>query len=68
WGFKEFSNARALLNHGTSFDPSLRYPPYTEEKINRMKKLMTLKLPEFLEGLLRFLLGNWGEAILKLIK
>ncbi|HCS40820.1 MAG TPA: aldehyde dehydrogenase family protein [Anaerolineaceae bacterium] len=68
WGFKEFSNARALLNHGTSFDPSLRYPPYTDEKINKMKKLMTMKLPEFLEGLLRFLLGNWGEAILKLIK
>jgi len=68
WGFKEFSNARALLNHGTSFDPTLRYPPYTDEKINKMKKLMTMKPPEFLDGVMCFLLGNWGEAILKFIK
>lgn len=68
WGFKEFSNARALLNHGTSFDPALRYPPYNDEKVSKMKLLMTMKLPGFLDGVMRFLLGNWGEAILKLIK
>jgi len=68
WGFKEFSNARALLNHGTSFDPALRYPPYDDGKVNKMKKLMTMKIPSFLDGTMRFLLGNWGEAILKLIK
>lgn len=68
WGFKEFSNARALLDHGTSFDPALRYPPYDDEKVNKMQKLMTMKTPGFLDGALRFLLGNWGEAILKWIK
>lgn len=68
WGFKEFSNARALLNHSTSFDPALRYPPYDDEKINKMKKLMTMKTPGWLDGVMRFLLGHWGEAILKFIK
>lgn len=68
WGFKEFSNARALLNHGTSFDPGLRYPPYDDEKINKMKMLMNMKTPGWLDGVMRFLLGNWGEAILKWIK
>lgn len=68
WGFKEFSNARALLNHGTSFDPALRYPPYDDEKINKMKMLMNMKTPGFLDGMMRFLLGNWGEAILKWMK
>ena len=68
WGFRDFSNARALLNHGTSFDPALRYPPYTDEKMNKMKKLMTMKLPGVLDGLMHFLLGNWGETILKFIK
>ncbi len=68
WGFKEFSNARALLDHGTSFDPALRYPPYNDAKVTKMKKLMTMKTPSFLDGALRVLLGNWGEAILKLIK
>jgi len=68
WGFRDFSNARALLNHGTSFDPALRYPPYTDEKMSKMKKLMTMKLPSALDGMMRFLLGNWGEAILKFIR
>lgn len=30
WGFREFSNARAVLDHGTVFDIGLRYPPYSE--------------------------------------
>jgi aldehyde dehydrogenase (NAD+) len=28
WGFDLFSNAKAILNHGTGVDPHLRYPPY----------------------------------------
>lgn len=68
WGFREFSNARALLNHGTSFDPAVRYPPYSEQKITLMKKLMNMHVPAFLEGTMRWLLGNWGEGILRLLK
>jgi aldehyde dehydrogenase (NAD+) len=68
WGFREFSNARAVLNHDTSFDPSLRYPPYNGDKLPRMKKLMTMQIPAFLEGVTGWLLGHWGDAILRLIK
>jgi len=68
WGFREFSNARALLNHGTSFDPAVRYPPYNDAKIAKMKKLMNMRIPGALEGVMRWLLGHFGEAILKLIK
>jgi len=28
WGFDAFSNAKAVLDHGTAMDPDLRYPPY----------------------------------------
>jgi len=68
WGFREFSNARAVLDHGTSFDPAVRYPPYGKENLAKMKKLMALKTPAFLEGVMRWLLGNWGEGIIKFIK
>jgi len=68
WGFRDFSNARAVLDHGTSFDPAVRYPPYGEANLAKMKKLMTMKTPAFMEGIMRWLLGNWGEGILKLIK
>jgi len=68
WGFREFSNARAVLNHATSFDPSLRYPPYNGDKLPRMKKLMTMQIPAALEGVTGWLLGHWGDAILRLIK
>ncbi|MGC9319329.1 MAG: aldehyde dehydrogenase family protein [Armatimonadota bacterium] len=30
WGFREFSNARAILDRSTVFDIGLRYPPYSE--------------------------------------
>ena len=33
-----------------------------------MKKLMAMKTPAFMEGMMRWLLGNWGDAILKFIK
>jgi len=29
WGFREFSQPRAVLNHSALFDPDLRYPPYS---------------------------------------
>ena len=68
WGFREFSNARAVLNHATSFDPSLRYPPYDGDKLERMKKLMTMHIPSALEGITGWMLGHWGDQIVKLIK
>jgi len=30
WGFREFSNARAILDRSTVFDLGLRYPPYSD--------------------------------------
>lgn len=67
WGFRDFSNARAVLDRGTSFDPTLRYPPYGPEKTKRMKKLLTLRTPAFAEPVLRFLLARWGDLLLKFI-
>lgn len=68
WGFREFSNARAVLDHETSFDPSLRYPPYGTEKLNRMKKLMEMRIPYLFEGLVGRLLRRQGDKILQFIK
>jgi len=68
WGFREFSNARAVLNHATSFDPALRYPPYDGDKMARMKKLMGMRLPAALEKPVGWMLAHWGDQIIKLIK
>ncbi len=68
WGFREFSNARAVLDHATNFDPDLRYPPYAGEKLARMKKLMNLRFPAALEGVTGGLLGMMGNQILRLFK
>ncbi len=68
WGFREFSNARAVLDHATGFDPAVRYPPYAGDKLERMKKLMSMRIPAALEGLTGRLLGVMGEFILKFIR
>jgi aldehyde dehydrogenase (NAD+) len=68
WGFRDFSNARAVLDRGSRFDPSLHYPPYGAEKTRRMKKLLTLQTPAFAEPVLRFFLARWGDFLLKFIK
>lgn len=68
WGFRDFSNARAVLDRSTRFDPALRYPPYSSEKTMRMKKLLTLQTPAFVEPVLRFLLARWGDFLLKFIR
>jgi aldehyde dehydrogenase (NAD+) len=68
WGFRDFSNARALLDHGTKFDPDLRYPPYGGDKLPRMKKLLDMKLPYALQGITGWLLNLMGETILKFIR
>jgi aldehyde dehydrogenase (NAD+) len=68
WGFRDFSNARALLDRATSFDPVLRYPPYGPDKLQRMKKLMNMRLPAALSKPTAWLLAHWGDQIVKLIK
>jgi aldehyde dehydrogenase (NAD+) len=35
WGFEAFTNARGVLYHGTSVDPDVRYPPYSENQALR---------------------------------
>ncbi len=68
WGFRDFSNARAVLDHATRFDPAVRYPPYAGEKLDRMKKLMAMRIPAALEGPTGWLLGVMGDFILKFIR
>lgn len=68
WGFREFSNARAVLDHATSFDPPLRYPSYSNGKLERMKKMMTMRIPAALEGLIGGLLGVAGKTITDLFR
>jgi len=68
WGFRDFSNARAVLDRGTSFDPAVRYPPYSPEKTHLMKKLLTMHTPAFLEPIMNFILARWGDLLLKFIK
>jgi aldehyde dehydrogenase (NAD+) len=68
WGFMDFSNARAVLDRATSFDPALRYPPYGPDKLQRMKKLMNMYLPAALSKPTAWLLAHWGDQIVKLIK
>lgn len=40
FSFEAFSNNRSVLKHATFFDPSLRYPPYTEKKWKIISKLL----------------------------
>jgi aldehyde dehydrogenase (NAD+) len=41
WGFEAFTNARGVLYHSVKLDPGVRYPPYSQHKIER---LVTSKL------------------------
>jgi aldehyde dehydrogenase (NAD+) len=42
WGFEAFTNARGVLYHSAKVDPGVRYPPYSENKLQRLvvNKLM----------------------------
>src|SRR5258708_28126972 len=31
-GFRAYTNARGVLNHGAQVDPALRYPPYSRDE------------------------------------
>ena len=36
WGFEAFTNARGVLTHSAKVDPGVRYPPYSENKLQRL--------------------------------
>jgi len=38
--FDTFSHKRSVLNKTTRFDADFRYPPYTTNKVNLMRKLV----------------------------
>lgn len=40
FGFDAFSHQKAILNRVTWGEPDLKYPPYTEKKLNWIKKLL----------------------------
>ncbi len=39
WGFREFSNAKAVLSRSTWLDPGLHYPPYTATKTGLLGRM-----------------------------
>ncbi len=41
WGFEAFTNARGVLYHSAKVDPGVRYPPYSD---NRLQRLVVNKL------------------------
>jgi acyl-CoA reductase-like NAD-dependent aldehyde dehydrogenase len=42
WGFEAFTNARGVLHHSAKVDPGVRYPPYSQNTLQRkiVNKLM----------------------------
>lgn len=40
FGFDTFSHLKAVIKRGTLLDPSLRYPPYSQQKLTIIKKLV----------------------------
>lgn len=40
FGFEAFSHQKAILDRATWGEPDLKYPPYTEKKLNWIKKLL----------------------------
>lgn len=40
FGFDTFSHQKAILDRATWGEPDLKYPPYTEKKLNLIKKLL----------------------------
>ncbi|HTX79551.1 MAG TPA: aldehyde dehydrogenase family protein, partial [Longilinea sp.] len=65
WGFREFSNARAVYDHDTHFDPGVRYPPFDEKKLNSLKQLMGMQIPAVFNGGLGRVLKYFGNMIMR---
>ena len=66
-GFLDFSNQKAVLYKKTGFDPSLRYPPYSNASEKKFKLLLNLHLPAFLNksATLSWLINKTGNWFLK---
>jgi len=45
WSFDTFTHKKAVLKKSLSFDPSIRFPPYTDNKIKWVKRLSSINLP-----------------------
>ena len=43
WGFEAFTNARGVMYHSATIDPSVRYPPYSEHVLQR--KIQSKMMP-----------------------
>ena len=39
-GFETFTQQRSVMSRGTWFDPPVRYPPYTDRKLNLSRRLL----------------------------
>ncbi len=39
-GFETFSQQRSVMSHATWFDPSVRYPPYSDAKLSISRRLL----------------------------
>ncbi|MGD0708884.1 MAG: aldehyde dehydrogenase family protein [Anaerolineaceae bacterium] len=64
WGFREFSNARAVYDHDVHFDPAVRYPPFDEKKLNSLKRMMRMQIPTVFNGGLGWVLKHWGNKFM----
>eukprot|EP00002_Diphylleia_rotans_P006982 TRINITY_DN1644_c0_g1_i1.p1 TRINITY_DN1644_c0_g1~~TRINITY_DN1644_c0_g1_i1.p1 ORF type:complete len:489 (-),score=123.44 TRINITY_DN1644_c0_g1_i1:162-1628(-) len=51
-GFDAFTHMKPVYRNGTFMDPSLRYPPYTPEKLRRIELIENLQLKKLLPILL----------------
>ena len=40
YSFLTFSHQRAMINHKTTFDPPIAYPPYDEAKVKTIRKIL----------------------------
>ena len=40
FGFDAFSHQKSILDRATWAEPDFKYPPYTEKKLNWIKKLL----------------------------
>jgi len=66
WSFDCFSHHRGVLSRGYAMDNAIRYPPYSDAKLNKLKKIRALKISKntlYLVGALLVLgLAVWAQT------
>ena len=40
FSFKTFSHHRAMINHKTTIDPPIAYPPYDDKKVKQIRNIL----------------------------